>query len=584
MNDGSKIPKHLAGYAFAILLVLGAAGVRALVHPWFGQRGLFLFFVPAVLGAAWAWGWGPGILTLILSEVLATLFLRPSMGLAIPQGDDWFTLGLFAPVGVFLILAAESVRRARLAAETRRITLEQALAAARMGYWSWDLSSGRVDGSDNLEAIHHVPPGSFGGSFQAFLDVVHPDDLPRVKAAIDRAVREGADYNVDFRVRTSDGSVQWISGHGHPVVQDRRVVRLIGIGANVTERRTGAASRQLLAAIVTSSEDAIISKDLNGRILSWNAAAEKLFGYRAEEVVGKSIEMLMPPERTDDYMSILERIARGERVEHYETLRRRRDGTLVEVALTVSPVRDDAGAIVGASKIARDLTAWREVQRERERTRELLLATLGHDLRNPLNTITASLFYLRRHAPDSVQHVVARMSSSTDRMARMIEQLLDFTRARLGGGIPVERAAGDLRQICAAIVEELDIQHPKRVRLTADGDFSGLWDADRLAQVFSNLIVNAIDYGSPEEPVEVALSRCDGAVRVEVRNRADGISAPTSAEIFEPFRRGASEPRGSSRGLGLGLYITREIVRSHGGSIEVSSPPGRVVFTVKLPA
>src|SRR4030095_125019 len=124
---------------------------------------------------------------------------------------------------------------------------------------------------------------------------------------------------------------------------------------------------------------------------------------------------------------------------------------IVEVSLTVSPVRDETGRIVAVSKTAGDLTAWRKVERERQRTRELLMGTLGHDLRNPLNTITASLFFLRRHAPEGVQHVVDRMSSSTDRMARMIGQLLDFTRARLGGGIPLEQTDGHLGAVFTGV-------------------------------------------------------------------------------------------------------------------------------------
>src|SRR5262249_37524666 len=162
-----------------------------------------------------------------------------------------------------------------------------------------------------------------------------------------------------------------------------------------------------------------------------NPAAERLFGYSAEEVIGQSVRLLLPPERADDFFSILDRIRRGERVEHYETLRRRKDGTLVEISLTVSPVHDENGRVVAASEIARDLTALGEVQRERERMRELFLATLGHDLRNPLNTITISLAYLQKHIPESLRHVTTRMSTSANRMARMIEQLLDFTRARL---------------------------------------------------------------------------------------------------------------------------------------------------------
>jgi two-component system sensor histidine kinase VicK len=568
--------------AGVIALVVAATALRFLVHPWFGTRFPFLFFLPVILGAAWLWGVWAGTLALLLSVVGADLFIEPFLELSIPRGDQAFSMGVFLALGAFLIFAAEVARRARGESEIGKEMLDQALRTAKMGYWDWDVSSGRIRWSENLEAIHGLPAGSMGSSFQSLLDRIHPEDAPRLEEAINRAAREGTDFEVDYRIPRSDGGVEWVHGQGHSVLAHRRVVRVTALATNITARRDADEARRYLAAIVASSEDPIISKDLTGRILSWNAAAERLFGYRAEEVVGRSIELLMPPDRAEDYRGVIERIARGERVEHYETLRRRKDGTIVEVSLTVSPVRDETGRIVAASKIARDLTAWREMERERQRTRELLMGTLGHDLRNPLNTITASLFFLRRHAPDEVQHIVDRMTSSTERMTRMIGQLLDFTRARLGGGIPLEKTTGDLGAICNEIVEEFGVQYPNRVRLSAEGAFPGDWDADRLAQVFSNLIVNAIDYGSPDEPVEITMSRANGSARVAVRNRGEGIAEAERMSLFEPFRRGLEMKRGA-RGLGLGLYITREIVRSHGGAIDVETPPGEVVFTVTLP-
>jgi len=342
-------------------------------------------------------------------------------------------------------------------------------------------------------------------------------------------------------------------------------------------------ARRLLASIVDSSDDAIVSKDLNGRILSWNVAAERLFGYTSEEIVGQSIRTLLPEVRADDFFSILDRIRRGERVEHYETIRRRKDGTLVEVSLTVSPIYDEEGKVVGASKIARDLTSVRESQREQERTRQLFLATLGHDLRNPLNTIVVSLAHLQARVPDPLQDVPKRMMNSARRMARMIEQLLDFTRARMGGGIPLIRQPGDLREIFAALLDELQPQHSERIRLASSGDFRGQWDADRLAQAFGNLLVNALDSGLPESPVEIRLTREDTTARVEVRSQGPAIPEEVQKEIFEPFRRATEESPGRGRGVGLGLFITREIVRSHGGTIDLSSHDCETTFTVKLP-
>jgi PAS domain S-box-containing protein len=470
-------------------------------------------------------------------------------------------------------------------------TPSEVLEAGRIGWWIWELETDSMSWSDNLEEIYGLPTGSLQGTEQGFHRPVHPDDLSRMREAMDRAVRQGTDYDVDFRVVPSVGAPRWINDRGRVISREGRPVRLIATSMDVGARKGREQLAWTLAAVVRSSHDAIVSKDLNGQIRSWNSAAERLFGYSAQEAVGQSIRMLLPPSKADDFFSILDRIRRGERVEHYETLRRRKDGSLVEVSLTISPVYDENGAIIGASKIARDLTAAKEAERERERTRELFLASLGHDLRNPLNTITVSLYSLQRHASENQRHasenqrrVVSRMLSSATRMTRMIEQLLDFTRARLSGvGIGLLARPGDLREIAASVVDEVEAGAPGRFRLRCETSFGGLWDGDRLGQVFANLLSNALDHGAPGEPIEMSMVRQDGWAVVEVKNSGMPIPPDLLGSIFEPFKGTDTKVGKKKRGLGLGLYITREIVRSHGGGVAVRSNDDETVFTVRLP-
>jgi PAS domain S-box-containing protein len=214
------------------------------------------------------------------------------------------------------------------------------------------------------------------------------------------------------------------------------------------------------SAVVNSSEDAIIVKDLDGRIREWNHSAERLFGYDRQEVIGRSVDILMPADRTDDWRKILDRLVGGERVEHFETRRRTRDGRILDVSLTVSPVRDRNGQIVGAAKIVRDVTADLEARREADRTRELFLGTLGHELRNPLNAIAVSVHTLKRRTPQAAQPILARIQGSTDRMSRMIDQLLDFTRSRLGGGIPLQPVPANLGSVCRTAADEIEVLTP----------------------------------------------------------------------------------------------------------------------------
>jgi len=500
-----------------------------------------------------------------------------------PPYDRWYLHRAF-PVregaGIFVVDVTDRKRDEEAISQSREL-LTRALTAARMGYWSWEIASGRVSWSDNLDAVHGLPEGSFGGSVDAFLELVHPQDRPGVEAAMRRALAEGSSYELEFRVVRPDGGIEWIAGRGEVEMGDGKAVRMTGLGSNVTARKKSEEERRLLAAIVSSSEDAIVSKALDGTITSWNRAAERIFGYESDEAVGKSIKLIFPPEKEEDFLAILDRVRRGERVEHYETLRKTKDGRIIEVALTVSPVHDDRGNIVGASKIARDVTALKATERERQRTRDMYLGILGHDLRNPLNTIVASLYTLDRILTDDARKVLSRMARSTQRMSRMIEQLLDFTRARLGEGIILDLSAGDLRDISHAVVEELEAQHPRRIRFEGK-PVPGRFDSDRLAQAVANLVGNALQHGSPDEPVDVRVTSHNGHGRLEVENRGAPIPDAVKATIFEPFRR--AETRQDSSGLGLGLYIAREIVRAHGGTIEVESADNRTTFAIELPS
>jgi len=500
-----------------------------------------------------------------------------------PPYDRWYLQRAF-PVregaAVFIVDITESKRDEQAINQSREL-LTRALAAARMGYWSWDVRTGNVTWSDNLDEVHGIPNGSFGGSLESFLSLVDARDRAHVEETIRRALAEGSSYEIEYRIVRPDGGIEWIAGRGEVEVRDGKPVQLTGLGANITDHKKADEGRRLYAAIVSSSEDAIVSKALDGTITSWNRAAERIFGYASEEAVGKSIKLIFPPEKEDDFLAILDRIRRGERVEHYETLRKTKDGRIIEVALTVSPVHDERGNIVGAAKIARDVTALKAAERERQRTRDMYLGILGHDLRNPLNTIVASLYTLDRVLTDDARKVLARMARSTQRMSRMIEQLLDFTRARLGEGIILDLSAGDLRDISHGVVEELEAQHPHRIRFEGKS-VPGRFDSDRLAQAVANLVGNALQHGSPDEPVDVRVTSHNGHGRLEVENRGAPIPDAVKATIFEPFRR--AETRQDSSGLGLGLYIAREIVRAHGGTIEVESADNRTTFAIELPS
>jgi signal transduction histidine kinase len=257
------------------------------------------------------------------------------------------------------------------------------------------------------------------------------------------------------------------------------------------------------------------------------------------------------------------------------------------------PVRDREGRIFMAGSVVVDISERKRVEEELRRTaqfRERLIGIVSHDLRTPLSAISAGARLLLRTEglPDKALRTVGRISTSAERMARMIAELLDFTRVRLGGGIPVQRTASDLYPVVRQAVEEAEMAFPGRaVRLEAHGDFRGEWDEGRLAQVVGNLLKNALTYSPEDTPVTVGLSDEGPWVRLEVhnRNRAGPIPPETLPTLFDPFRRGeASQTEGAREGLGLGLYIAREIVSAHHGVIDVRSTTHEgTVFTLRLP-
>lgn len=226
---------------------------------------------------------------------------------------------------------------------------------------------------------------------------------------------------------------------------------------------------------------------------------------------------------------------------------------------------------------------------DQERARDLLLGTLGHDLRNPLNALVAGARYLeRRLAPGTPELATAvRLLRATRRMSRLVADLLDATRTKLGTELPLQRSGVNLEDACQQVIDELREVYPdRRVWCLSAGDVSGEWDAERVLQMLSNLVGNALVHGDPDEPVTVMLRGGEQAIEIEVRNAGAAIPETLRARLFEPMVQAAmSEPGASGRypGVGLGLYIVREIVRAHGGTIDVRSTEEGTIFAISLP-
>jgi PAS domain S-box-containing protein len=374
---------------------------------------------------------------------------------------------------------------------------------------------------------------------------------------------------------------------------------------NTTQARAEDHAVAHLAAIVMHAHDAIISKTLDGTVVSWNPAAERMFGYSAAEIIGKSIVAIIPPERLHEEDEILGRLRRGEIIDHFETERVRKDGQRIPISLTISPIRRADGAIIGASKIARDISEKKRIEQERDllflreqearaeaeaanRAKDDFLAVLSHELRTPLSTIVTGARVLRnitRHdeTANRTREAIERQASH---LSAMLEDLLDFKRI-VSRTIVLDPRPCDLGEVvreCITALKEtgrfkdhalaVDL---KPVQVNAD--------VVRLNQVLVNLIGNALKYTPPGGSIRVSVREegTDAVFRVE--DTGIGINADALSRIFDLFVQGDTLTGRVRSGLGVGLAVVRHLVELHGGMVQASSG-GRgkgSTFTVRLP-
>jgi PAS domain S-box-containing protein len=378
-------------------------------------------------------------------------------------------------------------------------------------------------------------------------------------------------------------------------------------GPDTAQRGRTTLLEHQLAAIVECSDDAIIGKALDGTITSWNAAAERIFGYTAQEAIGRSISLIIPPDLQDEERQIIGKLARGERLDHFETERLRKDGSRIALSLTVSPIKDDAGKIVGSSKIARDITHRKQAEEERDRLlreehaarkqaeeasrlKDEFLATVSHELRNPLSSIVgwAALLRSGKLNPEQGAQAVEAIARNAQAQSQLISDLLDVSRIIAG------RLRLDIRSFGLAKVLEaaIDVVRPaaeaKSVRLQAMLDPAAqpmVGDPDRLQQVFWNLLSNAVKFTPKGGRVHVVLQRINSSVEVSVSDTGVGIRAELLPYVFDRFRQGDATASRDSGGLGLGLAIVRHLVELHGGTVRAESKGAGLgaIFTVRLP-
>jgi PAS domain S-box-containing protein len=479
--------------------------------------------------------------------------------------------------------------------------LAEAQRLTHTGSWAWQVAGGdAVHLSEEWYRIYGFDPENGPPALEERQQRTHPEDRAKWQGAIDRAIAEKSEYEVEFRILLPDGSVKHIHTVGHPVLNaSRDLVQFVGSSTDITERKRAEQATLLLAAIVESSHDAIVSKSLNGVITSWNRGAERLFGYAAEEAVGQNITLIIPPERRDEERTIIEQLTRGERVDHFETVRMRKDGSLLDVSLTISPMKDTSGRVVGASKLARDITerkhaeeALRQAQTDLAHASRLttmgeFTASLAHEVNQPIAAAVTNaktcLRWLARDHPDveEAREAATRIVKDGTRAAEIVSRVrLLFKKG--AGQRELVQVNEVIREMIVLLGDEAS-RHSISVRTELAEDLPHvIGDRVQLQQVLMNLIVNGIDamhdVDGPRELIINSQPAENNELLLSVSDTGVGLPRHQADQIFNAFFTT------KTHGTGMGLRISRSIIESHGGRLwAADNSPRGASFCFTLP-
>jgi PAS domain S-box-containing protein len=421
-------------------------------------------------------------------------------------------------------------------------------------------------------------------------DIIAAEHLQRYREFNERICR-GERGSLEFDIVGLKGQRRNMETHAAPLQSADGPSVQLAVTLDITERKAAAEAQRRLATIVESSNDAIIGMNLNGIVMTWNPGAERMFGYSAKETIGRPITIIIPPELEEDEQRILETIGRGEPVEHFETFCLPKSGERIDVSLTVSPVRDDAGIVIGAAKTARNITQQKKTERALRTTERLasvgrMAATVAHEINNPLEAVT-NLVYLAKGsvALDDVREYLAAIEEELNRIALITKQTLGFYRETIGpGAVRVGEMLNPLIAVLGRRARNKGIEIRPEIR--QDPEIYAV--AGEIRQLIANLLnnsIDAVDCGGLIR-IRIGVNRLNGqhptGIRITVADSGQGIPPAARSKLFEPFFTTKRDV-----GTGLGLWVCTNIVQRHHGSISVksSATPGRswTVFSVFLP-
>lgn len=430
------------------------------------------------------------------------------------------------------------------------------------------------------------------GSWKIFqTDGITPVDLDTCPMAI--TLKEGrAVYGKEIIIERPDGHRRFVQPHPTPLFDaDGKITGAVNMLLDITDRKEAGEESAQLAAIVHSSYDPIISKTLDGIITSWNEAAERLFGYTADEMIGQSVTRLIPPDRQTEEPLILERLKKGEKVEHFETKRITKDGHLLDLLLTISPIKDPNGIVTGASKIAKDITGMKKI----EERKDDFIKMASHELKTPITSIKGYVQLLMNIYDEmseenllasrgTVRSSLLTISKQVSKLTRLVSELLDLSRIE-SGKLELHKTTFDLPSLIEEAVQDVRLTTSRHAIIVCN-DFEGNVhaDKDRISQVLLNLLTNAVKYSPDGDCIEIYTEKEAGNAVITIKDKGIGIDKGDHQKIFQRFYRAEGKSEQTYPGFGIGLFIATEIMQRHNGTVAVKSEKGiGSAFTIELP-
>jgi PAS domain S-box-containing protein len=594
----AKVRNSFWAYALGFLALVLAVLLRWALDPVMGDALPLVTLFGAVAAAVWLGGYRLAIPVALLGYAACHyLFIAPRGSFDIADVSNQVGLVAYLFTCSLIIVFGEVARLAQTRTAQSREVFRVTLRSIGDAVITTDID-GRItyiNGvAESLTGWSHAD--ALGQPLENVFRIVNEVTRQGVENPAMRVLREGivvglANHTVLLK---KDGSECPIDDSAAPIRDELgHVSGCVLIFRDVTVQRLAEQEKanqlltaRLLASIVESSNDAIIGKSLEGIIQSWNAAAERLFGYTSEQVLGRPISLVIPPERMKEEEEIVAKLKAGQRIEQYETERLRSDGQRIFVSLTISPIHDDFGNVIGASKIVRDITDRMRLEDNlrrlaadlsaNDRRKNEFLATLAHELRNPLAPMSNMLEVLKRadgdgetlkRAHDTIERQLAQMVRLVDDLMdlnRITHDRLELRRSEVELSSAIQQAVEVARPLIDAEGHNLTIDLPAEpIYLNAD--------RARLAQLFGNLLNNSCRYTMPNGQIELSARRDGDEVLVTVSDNGAGIPADKLSSIFDMFTQVDRTAEQSQGGLGIGLTLVKRLAEMHGGSIEAKS-------------